>query len=76
MAKLIKLTHEMLVELLDYDPATGVFTWKVARSNRVKVGSRAGVFHKVWPGYITFKLNTVVYYAHRLAWLYAHGEMA
>jgi hypothetical protein len=75
MAKLIKLTHETLTELLDYDPATGVFTWKVARSNRVKVGSRAGVFHKPTGGrYIG--IGDEKFMAHRLAWFYVKGEMS
>lgn len=74
MAKLIKLTHETLTELLDYDPATGVFTWKVARSNRVKVGSRAGVFHKPTGGrYIG--IGDEKFMAHRLAWFYAKGSL-
>ena len=41
---MFKLTHDTLTQLLDYDPATGIFAWKVARSNRVKTGSRAGSF--------------------------------
>ena len=72
MAKLTKLTHEKLTELLDYDPATGVFAWKIARSNRVKVGSRAGVFHKPTGGrYIG--IGDEKFMAHRLAWFYAKG---
>lgn len=73
MTKVIRLTHETLRELLDYDPATGVFVWKVARSNRVKVGSRAGVFHKTSGGrYIS--IANEKFMAHRLAWFYVHGE--
>lgn len=71
MAKLIKLTHETLIELLDFDPATGVFTWKVARSNRVKVGSRAGVFHAASGGrYIS--IGDEKFMAHRLAFFYVN----
>ena len=74
MARLIKLTHETLVELLDYDPATGVFTWKVARSNRVKIGSRAGVHHTASGGrYIS--IGDEKFMAHRLAWFYVKGSL-
>lgn len=73
MAKVYKLTLNTLVELLDYDPATGVFVWKVARSNRVKVGSRAGVFHHASGGrYIS--IGDEKFMAHRLAWFYMHGR--
>lgn len=66
-----ELTHDRLLELLDYDPATGVFTWKVSRSNRVKIGSRAGVFHHASGGrYIS--IGDERFMAHRLAWFYVH----
>lgn len=71
MAKLIKLTHERLLELLDFDPATGVFVWKVARSNRIKAGSRAGVVHRPSGGrYVT--VDDEKFMAHRLAWFFVH----
>src|SRR5260221_2306824 len=73
MAKLIKLTHETLTRLLDYDPATGAFVWKVARSNRVKVGSRAGVLHRPSGGrYIS--IDDEKFMAHRLAFFYLNNR--
>lgn len=72
MSRVTKLTHERLLETLDYDPATGVFVWKVPRSNRVKIGSRAGVFHEPSGGrYIS--IDGEKFMAHRLAWFYVHG---
>jgi hypothetical protein len=72
MSRVNKLTHERLVELLDFDPATGVFTWLKTTSNRVKVGSRAGVFHKPSGGrYIA--IDGEKYMAHLLAWFYVHS---
>lgn len=68
------LTQERLKELLNYDPATGVFTWlkPVNRYSMVKPGDRAGCLHK--RGYIHIKVDGDCYKAHRLAWLYVHGR--
>lgn len=74
MTRVIKLTHARLTELLDFDPATGFFAWKLPTSNRVKVGSRAGVFHPPSGGrYIA--IDGEKFMAHRLAWFYVHGAM-
>ena len=68
---MFKLTHDTLTQLLDYDPATGIFAWKVARSNRVKTGSRAGVFHKASGGrYISIDNEKIR--AHRLAFFFVN----
>lgn len=68
------LTHKRLIELLDFNPATGGFVWKIALSNRVKVGDRAGVHHKVSGGrYIS--IDGEKFMAHRLAIFYVSGEI-
>ena len=36
------MTREQLIELLDYDPNTGKFTWKKKTCNKVVVGREAG----------------------------------
>jgi len=64
------LTQERLKELLDYDPETGVFVWKVRRG-RVKAGGVAG--YKMPVGYIYLQIDGIPYYAHRLAWFYTYG---
>lgn len=69
------LTVERLRELLDYDPATGVFTWKAKsapRSNRMKIGEVAGSVGV--HGYVIVGVGGSAYRAHRLAWFYVHGE--
>lgn len=53
--------------LLDYDPATGIFTWK--RTGR-RAGGPAGENNSYW----LIGIDYVRYYAHRLAWLWMTGK--
>lgn len=66
------LTVERLRGLMDYDPDTGVFTWRVrpSRSN-IAVGDVAGYLDN---GRNTIKVDGRRYQASRLAWLYMTGE--
>ena len=66
------LTQERLKELLHYDPETGVFRWKVDRPKGVKIGNKAGTLDQ--DGYRKISLDGKRFYAHRLVWLYVHGE--
>lgn len=67
------VTYERLTELLDYNPDTGIFTWKIKRSNKVPAGSVAGCF-KTNTGYIYIMIDHVGYLAHRLAFLFMNKE--
>lgn len=49
---------------LDYFPATGEFSWKNGRV--------AGCTRK--DGYRVIRVNDILMYAHRLAWLYVYGK--
>lgn len=68
------LTQDLLRELLHYTPDTGVFVWKAKPINtRINVGDEAGGIDARM-GYIRIRVNGARYLAHRLAWLYTHGE--
>lgn len=68
----MRLTAEKLRETLSYDPETGEFTWMVRLSSRRMPGQSAGTPCK--NGYKHISVLGRMYYAHRLAWFYVHGE--
>lgn len=66
------LTHEYLLQVLDYDQSTGLFTWKVDNTNQVRKGSVAG---NLTPnGYVDIGILSGIVFAHILAWFYVTGE--
>jgi hypothetical protein len=67
------ITQSELKEVLNYDPDTGIFTWKISPAPQVKQNKIAGSLTS--QGYIVITINRKLYPAHRLAWLYVHGEM-
>lgn len=66
------LTQERLKEVLEYDPASGNWRWKVRTSWRVETEGRAGTINS--HGYVAIKVDRKLYRAHRLAWLYMTGQ--
>ena len=72
MAKMTQeLTQERLKELVSYDAETGVFR-RLKNTTRQRAGEVAG---RARPdGYIRFRVDGKEFWAHRLAWLYVHGE--
>jgi len=68
-----KLTQKELKRLMHYDADTGIFTWLVRNSNRMKIGDVAG--NKAVRGNIDIRIKGKLYKAHRLAFLYMEGYM-
>lgn len=65
------ITQKRLKELLSYDPLTGKFTRLKTFANALK-GSVCDTRHA--RGYIVIRIDTKLYLAHRLAWLYINGK--
>lgn len=63
-------TGERLRYLLDYNPVTGLFRWKVSTSNRVEVGAVAG---SKTGDYAYIGVDGTAYLAHRLIWIWVHN---
>ena len=66
------ITQARLKELLDYNPETGVFVWKVRRGGIANAGSVAGGVDG--KGYVRINVDFLTYKAHRLAWFYVTGK--
>lgn len=64
-------TKERLREVLDYNPDTGEFRWKVATGPRAKIGAVAGRVAE--DGYVQIKMDGHLYRAHRLAFMWMSG---
>jgi hypothetical protein len=77
--------QELLKQLLDYNPMSGVFIWKEKNSSHIAcsrilkvINSRncGKVAGKVSPdGYIRIGIFGKKYLAHRLAWVYMNGDV-
>ncbi len=66
------ITQARLHEIFDYDAHTGNLVWKVATARRIKVGDVAGCTKE--QGYRTIRLDGRSHLAHRLVWMWHHGE--
>ena len=74
MAKTESLSQERLKEVLHYDAESGIFTWAIDRPMAPKApkGKIAGIINS--HGYLVICVDGVRHHAHRLAWLYVHGN--
>ena len=72
------MTQAELKQLLDYDPSTGLFTWKPRPGNKAFNNRSAGKLTGQKPtkkGYLLIYVKGKHYAAHRLAFLYMTGSM-
>lgn len=66
------LTVERLREVLDYEPETGVFRWRVNKRANASAGSVAGTAHN--SGYWRIRIDRRGYLAQQLAWMHFYGR--
>lgn len=66
------MSAERLKALFNYDAETGVFTRRVRTAQRSRAGQSAGTANA--RGCVRISIDSRLYLAHRLAWLYITGE--
>jgi len=66
------ISLERLKEVLDYNPETGLFIWKIS-TGCISKGNVAGCPCKKH-NYRLIRIDKVLYRANRLAWFYMTGE--
>jgi hypothetical protein len=66
------LTQARLQELLNYDPSSGEFRWRVQKKSSHREGEIAGC--RMRSEHWTIHIDGRNYRAHQLAWLYMMGE--
>lgn len=66
------LTHKELTHYLNYDPQTGIFTWRVSK-NKTKPGDKAG-YIDTSNEVMMITINGIRYKASHLAWLYVYKK--
>ena len=63
---------ELLRECLDYDPLTGLLTWKKKMGNYIQPGAKAGRPGR--HGYLNIGFQRRTLLVHRVVWIIAYGE--
>jgi hypothetical protein len=63
------LNHEKVKELFDYNPNSGLLTWRIAKSSRIKIGMKAGSKQS-----LQVKIDGKMYLVSRVIWFYMTGE--
>lgn len=66
------LIQQQAHEIFDYNPETGLFFWKQGKQGR-RINKVAGC--AIPDGYIIVRFNKKNFRAHRLAWIYMHGDI-
>lgn len=60
--------------LLSYEPETGLFRWIARAARNTRIGAVAG--RKAAGRYVDIGIDGRLIGAHRLAWMFVHGEIA
>lgn len=68
----VELTHARLLEVLRYEPESGLFFWRVKAAHRRMPGDQAGSPSK--DGRIRIRIDGRLFYGYRLAWFYMTGQ--
>jgi len=68
---MVKATQDYSKTIVNYDPLTGNFYWKVIKPG-VSAGTLAGSIDK--DGYRVIRIDRKLYRAHHIAWLIVHGQ--
>lgn len=67
------ISQKELLEILDYNPMTGVLTWRKKLNNKLTIGDTAG--HICGSGYRIIKLFGKTYSSKNLVFLYMTGKI-
>ena len=68
-----KVSHSQMLKILDYDPDTGVFTWKVRPRKNMSPGTRAGGINEA-NGYRYIRFLGIRPTEQRAVWFYMTGK--
>jgi len=68
----IPLTQDELKARIDYNPETGVFTWRQTQTGPARPDMSAGAING--HGYRSITVDGKAYYAAHLAWYYMYNE--
>jgi hypothetical protein len=85
MSKISQEVNQNKLQLLvNYNPNTGIFTWKYRNLDTFKSIFRAKTWNTRYAyketgcitkdGYLTIRIDDKAHYAHRLAWIYIYGK--
>lgn len=66
------LVHAEVIRDIDYNPLTGVFTWKVKPNKNKQKGDVIGG-RPTNTGYLRARYKKKLFFQHRLAWFYVYG---
>lgn len=67
----IHLSQEELTQLLEYNPVTGIVTWKAGSNRNKRIGMEAGSTCR--NGYKRIEVNGKSYMLHRIIWALVYG---